>query len=102
MNEFNSRITAQRTILKVVNRNHWPKEDLLSLSQKNIDRWVFLNQLDFDSRLVELIKLASEKLFFLANKSQEQISEEYTLASNEIRALCLDIEIEILQKQPES
>ena len=77
MNEFNNRISAQRSIIQLVNRKKWEKEELLGLSSKAINRWVSVNSINPESRLVELVKAASAKLFFLANKSQDHISEEY-------------------------
>jgi hypothetical protein len=82
MSEFNNRITAQREILRLVNARPWQKEELFSLSSKAIERWVMVNRLDSDCRLLQLIRSASEKLFFLANRSQEQISDEYKSISN--------------------
>jgi hypothetical protein len=85
--EFNNRIAAQRAILKVVNSKNWETEDLFGLSSKAIERWVSINRIDVDSALVGLIKAAGEKLFFLANKSQEQVSAEYRGVSNEVAAI---------------
>ena len=98
MSEFNNRIAAQRKILQLVNGRSSGSEELFGLSQKAIDRWVFANHTDFESRLVCLIKKASEKLFFLANKSQEQVSEEYKSVSTEIESIYKSIEIEISQQ----
>ncbi|MBD2312969.1 hypothetical protein H6G20_14955 [Desertifilum sp. FACHB-1129] len=95
MNEFNNRIAAQRQILQIVNRKRWEKEELLGLSSKAIERWVSVNQINPELRLVELIITASGKLFFLANKSQEQISEEYKMISREIADISRAIELEI-------
>ena len=81
--EFNNRIVAQRTLLKVVNEACWEVEDLFGLSSKAIERWVSTNRIDPDSELVTLIRDASAKLFFLANKSQEKISDEYKEVSKE-------------------
>jgi hypothetical protein len=85
--EFNNRIAAQRAILQVVNRKKWGTEELFGLSSKAIDRWISVNRIDPDSKLVNLIKQASAKLFFLANKSQQQISDEYRAMSEEIAAV---------------
>lgn len=93
--EFNNRIAAQRSILQVLNHKGWDAEDLFGLSSKAIDRWVSVNCVDPNSKLVKLVKDASGKLFFLANKSQEQISEEYRSVSEEIAAVCDAIAIEI-------
>jgi hypothetical protein len=95
MNEFNNRIAAQRQVLQLVNRKKWEKEELLGLSSKAIERWISVNRIDPESRLVELVKTASAKLFFLANKSQEQISENYKMISKEIAVICQTIEQEI-------
>ncbi|SRR6266404_2511218 len=92
MHEFNNRISAQRQILQIVNRKKWKKEDLFGLSSKAIERWLSVNQIDADSHLAQLIRNAAAKLFFLANKSQEQISEEYKLMSEELSALSKAIE----------
>ncbi len=95
MNEFNNRIAAQRQVLQLVNRKKWEKEELLGLSSKAIERWISVNRIDTESRLVELVKNASAKLFFLANKSQEQISEDYKMISKEIAVISQTIEQEI-------
>ena len=93
MNEFNNRVAAQRQVLQLVNRRDWEKEDLFGLSSKAIDRWVAVNQIDPELELVKLIKMASAKLFFLANKSQEQVSEEYKTVSSEIASIAKAIEL---------
>ena len=95
MNEFNNRIAAQRKILQIVNRRILAKEELFGLSSKAIERWVMINQLESESRLVCLIRSASEKLFFLANKSQEQITDDYKTISSEISAISKEINMEI-------
>jgi hypothetical protein len=93
--EFNDRIAAQRAILRVINRKSWRTEQLFGLSSKAIDRWVSVNRIEPGSRLVKLVKNVSAKLFFLANKSQEQISEEYTMVRAEIISACDAITIEL-------
>lgn len=84
MKEFNSRIAAQRNILQICNKRQWQKEELLGMSKKAIQRWVVINKINPESNLVELITIASSKLFFLSNKSQEQISDQYNLIFSEI------------------
>lgn len=95
MSEFNNRVNAQRTILRIVNRDKTHKEELFGLSSKAISRWVSINRMDPDATLVKLILHAAEKLFFLANKSQEQVTEEYMSASKLIADITNQIEIEI-------
>ena len=93
--EFNNRISAQRELLKVINRKSWPAEDLFGLSAKAIDRWVRANQLNPKAALVSMVVAVSDQLFFLANRSQEQISEQYQLVRSEIAAACHNIEREL-------
>jgi hypothetical protein len=95
MNEFNNRVSAQRRLLQLVNRNRWEAEDLFGLSRKAIERWTNVNRIDPKSPLVALVESASSKLFFLANKSQEQISEEYKATASEIATIAKAIEAEI-------
>jgi hypothetical protein len=95
MSEFSSRIAAQRQVLQLVNRRNWEKEELFALSSKAIDRWVAVNRIDPESQLVKLVKTASDKLFFLANKSQDQVSDEYRTVSGEIASIAKSIEHEL-------
>ncbi len=95
MSEFNNRISAQRHVLRSVNRKGWEKEDLFGLSRKAIERWTTMNHLDPKSPLVTLVEGASSKLFFLANKSQEQISEQYKTTTSEIALIAKAIASEI-------
>ncbi|OGA96578.1 MAG: hypothetical protein A3E79_00290 [Burkholderiales bacterium RIFCSPHIGHO2_12_FULL_61_11] len=86
MSEFNNRVAAQREILLGVNSRNW-KEELFGLSSGAIDRWMIVNRLEVDSSLVKLIRQAAGKLFFLSNKSQEQVTEDYRLLSGEVSEL---------------
>ena len=93
--EFNNRIAAQRHILQIVNRQAWPAEDLFGLSEKALARWATANSIKPSSQLLTLVTTASERLFFLANKSQEQVTDEYASISKEISKLSELIEMEI-------
>jgi hypothetical protein len=93
--EFNNRIAAQRAILRALNRHPWSGEPLFGLSSKAIDRWISVNRIEPSSRLVILVRDVSAKLFFLANKSQEQVSEDYTAVRAEIIAACDAIKAEL-------
>ncbi len=95
MNEFSNRIEAQRHVLQLVNQNKWEKEELFGLSSKAIERWISVNLIDPESRLVRLVKESAAKLFFLANKSQEQITDEYRAMSSEVAAIANAIEMEL-------
>ena len=83
MREFNNRIDAQREILSHVNALDW-KEELYGLSSGAIDRWVRENGIDPSSELSKAVYESAGKLFFLANKSQEQVTDEYRLLSAEV------------------
>jgi hypothetical protein len=91
MNEFQNRIDAQRSILGLVNKSR-KKEDLFGLSKGAIDRWILTNELDPSSNLVRAVYRAAEKLFFLGNKSQEQVTDEYRLLSAEVAELTRHIQ----------
>ena len=92
MSEFNNRIAAQRRILQIVNRNCHQDEELFSLSAKAIERWCLVNQLDPESKVPKLLTAASARLFFLANKSQEQISPEYIEKSKQIDEIATELD----------
>ena len=93
MAEFNNRIAAQRTILRIVNRKNWGAEELFGLSADAIKRWRDINHIEPSSRIAKLVIAASERLYFLANKSQEQVTPEYKSASIEISDIAKEIEI---------
>ncbi|WNZ85157.1 hypothetical protein [Pseudomonas sp. P108] len=86
MIEFNNRIDAQRIILNLINREHW-MEELYGLSSGAIDRWVRANGIDPTADLPRAVYESADKLFFLANKSQEQVTDEYRLLSVEVLEL---------------
>jgi hypothetical protein len=94
MSEFSNRIAAQRAILATVNAGIWA-EELFGLSSKAIERWAMSNRLDPASRLLDLVTEASKQLLFLANRSQEQISDEYVRTSASIATLHEEIRGEI-------
>lgn len=95
MSDFNNRIDAQRNILRLVNTRVWQTEELSGLSSKAINRWILANQIDATSPLAELISVAGLALFFLANKSQEQVTDEYKHRSQQVAVLISKIETEI-------
>lgn len=95
--EFSNRIDAQRQAIKIINSSGAFKEPIFGLSDKAINRWVNSNGVNAEDCFVKLIKDISKSLFFLANKSQEQISEEYRYLSREVNAK-LDLLRVMLQK----
>lgn len=73
--EFNSRVDLQREVIKIVNEKNF-KNKLNGLSKPAIESWILNNNISNDILKKCLITI-SEKLFFIANKSQDQITEEY-------------------------
>jgi len=98
MNEFNNRITAQRNALKIVNGSGLFFEPLLSLTEKAIDRWSRNNEIDAYDFVVILLKSMSENLFFLANKSQEQVAEDYKVLSEKVDKQLSELKLEVANK----
>ncbi|MGY5464336.1 hypothetical protein [Citrobacter koseri] len=95
MNEFSNRIKAQREALKVVNGSGLFREPLLSLTEKAIDRWSNKNNISNTDRAILLLKAMSGTLFFLANKSQEQVTEDYKVLSKRVNDQLSKLEIEL-------
>jgi hypothetical protein len=87
MNEFTNRVEAQRRLLKVVNGKQNQKEELFSLSDSAIQRWRSVNGIDPSSRVVALLKGASDRVFVMANHSEAAITEEYLLTVEELHRI---------------
>lgn len=83
MSEFNNRIEVQREIIKIANTTNLNFE-ISGLSRNAIKRWSSDNNINSNSEIVNHLYKLSGKLFFLGNKSQEQITEDYKLISLEI------------------
>ena len=98
MSEFNNRISAQRDALKIVNGSGLFLEPLMSLTEKAIERWFRSNNLDTYDPIITLLKSMSGTLFFLANKSQEQVTEDYKVLSDEVSEQLYDLELEVAKK----
>lgn len=87
MDEFVNRMDKQREILEAINTKIKNKEELCGLSKKAIERWIQINGITPDSDITNILFKLSEKLFFLACKSQEQISDDYKNISSAISVL---------------
>lgn len=87
MNEFLNRITAQRQVINIVNQEKKLSFPLVGLSLKSIERWKKENSISDNAEISKVINLIASKLFFLANKSQEQITGEYKLLSKNVSEL---------------
>ncbi len=98
MSEFNNRINAQREALKVANGSELFREPLLSLTEKAIDRWSNNNDISNTDHAIILLKAMSGTLFFLANKSQEQVTEDYKILSEKVRDQLSKLEIELKKR----
>ncbi len=77
MKEFNSRIELQREVIKIINNSSKFQKPIAGISKNAIDRWGIDNNLSLNAEIIKLLYIISDKLFFLANKSQEQITESY-------------------------
>ncbi|MEZ8820878.1 hypothetical protein AB4562_20505 [Vibrio sp. 10N.222.54.A1] len=95
MSEFKNRIESQRDAVKIVNSFNLYKEPLFSLTEKSIIRWTSANLIDPKAKHVDLIMQASKKLFFLANKSQEQITEDYKKLPKDVELIFTEINKEM-------
>ena len=98
MSEFNNRISTQRDALKIVNGSGLFFESLMSLTEKAIERWSKSNQLDSHDPIITLLKSISGTLFFLANKSQEQVTEDYKILSDKVNKQLCDLKLEVANK----
>lgn len=98
MSEFNNRIMAQRNALTIVNGSRLFFEPLLSLTEKSIDRWSRNNGVDTHDLLVVLLKAMSGTLFFLANMSQEQVTEDYKALSEKVDNQLSELKLEVANK----
>ena len=93
MSEFNNRIDAQRRILRLVNSSRNLREELFGLSSGALERWARANGVGRHDSLLDLLNQAASKLFFLSNKSQEQITDEYQSLSAEVAILTEKIQV---------
>jgi hypothetical protein len=84
MDEFVNRMDKQREVLEIINTRFKCKEELCGLSKKAIERWQRANSIAPNSEVSSILLRISEKLYFLACKSQEQISSDYKIVSAEI------------------
>lgn len=82
MNEFQNRVNLQRQIIVLINNKLKFNEPLASLSYGCISRWKNTNSQVLNQTYEILLDL-SNKVLFLATKSQEQITEEYAFKSSE-------------------
>lgn len=87
MDEFLNRITAQRVVINIINKEKYFSFPLVGLSTNAIERWRGENIVEHNSEIMKVLYLIASKLFFLANKSQEQITNDYKLLSKSVSDL---------------
>lgn len=86
MDEFNNRIDVQRKTLSIVN-SRVMNEPLNGISKAAIDRWSKANGIPETHPIVKGLISIAEGIFFLSNKSQQQITDEYRSKSLDIENL---------------
>ena len=91
MDEFNNRMNAQRAVLAVANQKEQLSEQLCGLSRKSIERWLSANCIDPQSEIASVLFRISSQLFFLAARSQEQVTDDYRAISANIRELTMSL-----------
>lgn len=91
VSEFGDRLRLQREVLRLINSLTW-SEELFGLSDHAIARWADRNRMPPQSELVRRVRVASDRLGLMANKSQMQVSDDYLRAWNEMQDATRDIE----------
>jgi hypothetical protein len=97
---FSDRMDAQRVILKQINQIAWPREELFALSEDAIQRWLSVNRLGEDNKVVKLAREAGDALLFLANASQEQVSPEYSSRTFTVTAILERLRLAVTSAAP--
>lgn len=90
MSDFLNRIDVQRKVIKTVNNSTF-KFHLSGLSMKAIERWSEENNVHKNQELNNILFKISAKMFFLSNKSQEQITEDYRKLSDEVNECLIEL-----------
>lgn len=91
VSEFENRVNLQRRVITLINRKLKFSEPLASLSNSCINRWKSKNSKVTDETHQLLLEL-SNKILFLATKSQEQITDEYAFKSLEAVKMVEELE----------
>ncbi|MCK8066413.1 hypothetical protein [Cobetia sp. 1CM21F] len=93
--EFYNRIDAQRKAIKLINSSGVYSTPIYGLSDKAIDRWANDNDLFINDSCVCLIKKISASLFFLSNKSQEQVTDDYKKLSGSVDLMLEELGVKL-------
>lgn len=89
MSDFFNRIKVQRRVIQIVNSSKLQFQ-IAGLSLSSIKKWAHDNSIEENSDIYTHLLLISSKLFFLSNKSQEQISEDYQMVIRDVKE-CVEI-----------
>ena len=95
MEEFSSRVEAQRQLVQAVNTREWKHEQLFALTEKAIQRWSTVNQIDGATRLVKLLRAASLQVFVMANHSDDPIAGAYRLSRKRVKTIEVELRTEL-------
>ena len=95
MEEFSSRVEAQRQLVQAVNTHEWKREQLFALTEKAIQRWSTVNQIDSTTRLVKLLRAASLQVFVMANHSDDPIAGAYLLSRERVKTIEKELQAEL-------
>jgi hypothetical protein len=86
MDEFNNRIDTQRKALSIIN-GRVINEPLNGISKAAIDRWARVNNVSETHPAISQLLSIAESIFFLANQSQQQVTEEYKGKSVQVQKM---------------
>ena len=95
MEEFSSRVEAQRQLVQAVNTHEWRQEQLFALTTKAIQRWSTVNHIDPAARLVQLLQTASLQVFIMANHSDDPIAGAYLLSRKRVQTIENELRAEL-------
>ncbi len=100
MEEFSSRVEAQRQLVQAVNTHPWEQEQLFALTAKAIQRWSTVNHIDPAGRLVQLLHVASLQVFIMANHSDDPIAGAYLLSRKRVQTIEDELRAELKNISP--
>jgi hypothetical protein len=95
MEEFSSRVDAQRQLVQAVNSHNWSHEQLFALTEKAIQRWSAVNHIDPISPLMQLLRAASLQVFIMANHSDDPITGTYVLSRKRVQSIEAELRAEL-------
>jgi hypothetical protein len=95
MEEFSSRVEAQRQLVQAVNTRNWSREQLFALTEKAIQRWSTANMIDPTTPLVQLLRAASLQVFIMANHSDDPIAGSYLLSRKRVQQIEIELRAEL-------